>query len=592
MASYPEVSTASVGDEKQPTLSQSDGRVPAASHYIENADFEESPKVAWSTILAVFFMGLTYIPAIATGFLMPTQILQQIGMALGDTENIAWIPGSWSIGAAVSFSVAGGLSDIFGRRWVLLSGQTIILVGAIVCAFAETTLRIVTGTTLIGFGAGVIMVSYPGISELLPNKYRGIGIGWTEFCICIPWGSLSGLIATQLYLKATWRWCYYITIIYGTICLIGTFICYFPPSRPQHDFEKTRWQQVKELDYIGLFLFATGLTVFLTGVTFLGAAHRSMTLVATTIAIGACVFIAAFVYDFTVARKPLFPGKLFGMYREFTVYLVILFVCGMIWQAMVTLGNQGTLFMFTNDLAEIGYISIPANVSGIIGGWIMPTLVHKIKHIRYQFSFALVLQTAFTASYATVIPHNRTGWMILPMFGQACFTWLTVLSYVSSGLLVPQEELGVSAGLMGTFRSAGGSLGNAMFSTIVTSIVNRNLAKNIAGAAMGAGYSAKDLPSLIPGVIQNAVGVLFALAKVPGVTGAVLQATSAAFKNTYATAFRAVFLSTIPLGVVALIAAAFIRDPSHLLNNHAAVHEEKEVLGKKNDVEMVGKTID
>jgi MFS family permease len=76
-------------------------------------------------------MGLTYVPAIATAFLMPTQILQQIGMALGDTENIAWIPGGWSIGAAVSFSVAGGLSDVFGRRWVLLSGQTIILVGAV-----------------------------------------------------------------------------------------------------------------------------------------------------------------------------------------------------------------------------------------------------------------------------------------------------------------------------------------------------------------------------------------------------------------------------------------------------------------------------
>lgn len=145
---------------------------------------------------------------------------------------------------------------------------------------------------------------------------------------------------------------------------------------------------------------------------------------------------------------------------------------------------------------------------------------------------------------------------------------------------------------MGTFRSAGGSLGNAMFSTIVTSIINRDLAKNIAGAAMGEGFSAKDLPSLIPAVIKNAVGVPFALANVPGVTEPVLQATTAAFKNTYAKAFRTVFLSTIPLGVVAMIAAAFIRDPSHLLNNHVAVHQEKDVLGKKNDTEMVDKVID
>ncbi|KAG5802812.1 hypothetical protein H9Q74_012839 [Fusarium xylarioides] len=572
MAPDPEVSVAPTVDAKKSALPTDDQRPPSIQ-YVENPDLEATPKVAISTILAVFFMGLTYVPAIATGFIMPTQILQQIGMALGDTENIAWIPGSWSIGSAVAFSIAGGLSDVFGRRYVLLCGQTIVLVGGIVCAVSQTTLHIVAGTTLVGFGAGTIMVSYPGIAELLPNKYRGIGLAWTEFCITIPWGSLAGLIATHLYLKASWRWCYYITIIYAA--------CYL-----------TRWQQVKELDYIGLLLFATGLTVFLVGVTFLGATHRSMTLVATTISIGGCIFIAAFVYDFTVPKKPLFPIKIFRMYREFTVYLVVLFVSGMIWQGIVTLGNQGTLFMFTNDIIEIGVISVPASMSGIIGGWIMPSLVHKLKHIRYQFVFALLMQTVFTASYAAVVPNNKTGWTLLPMFGQSCFTWVTVLSYVSSGLLVPQEELGVSAGLMGTFRSAGGSLGNAMFSTILTSIVNRDLGNNIAGAAIGAGYSPKDLPALIPAVIQNAVGVPMAMAKVPNVTEPVLQATAAAFKNTYAKVFRTVFYSTIPLGVLAIIAACFIRDPSHLLNNHVAVQQEKEVLGKKKDIEMEPKIID
>lgn len=62
---------------------------------------------------------------------MPAQILQQIGMSLGDTQNIAWIPGGWSIGSAISFAIAGGLSDIFGRRWILIFGQFLTLVGAV-----------------------------------------------------------------------------------------------------------------------------------------------------------------------------------------------------------------------------------------------------------------------------------------------------------------------------------------------------------------------------------------------------------------------------------------------------------------------------
>ncbi|UZP35117.1 hypothetical protein NXS19_002933 [Fusarium pseudograminearum] len=101
MASTPEMATLA-SDAKKPTLDQSQDQSSVIQH-VENSEFEENPKVAWSTILAVFFMGLTYIPAIATAFLMPTQIIQQIGRDLGDTDNIAWIPGGWSIGAAVSF---------------------------------------------------------------------------------------------------------------------------------------------------------------------------------------------------------------------------------------------------------------------------------------------------------------------------------------------------------------------------------------------------------------------------------------------------------------------------------------------------------
>ncbi len=76
-------------------------------------------------------MGLSYIPAISTGLLLPSGILEQIGMTLGDTDNILWIPGGWSVASAVSFSIAGGLSDIFGRRWVLMFGQFLTLIGGV-----------------------------------------------------------------------------------------------------------------------------------------------------------------------------------------------------------------------------------------------------------------------------------------------------------------------------------------------------------------------------------------------------------------------------------------------------------------------------
>ena len=173
-------------------------------------------------------------------------------------------------------------------------------------------------------------------------------------------------------------------------------------------------------------------------------------------------------------------------------------------------------------------------------------------------------------------------------------SWVTTLAYVSSGLFVPVEELGVSAGLLGTFRSAGGSVGNAIFSTIMTSVANKNLGNNLAGAAIGAGFDPANLGALIPAVIQNAVGVPFAFDAVPGATPAVIAATGAAFKETYSNAFRMVCYATIPFCLVATAAAFWVKDPSHLLNNHVAVQQEKEVLSgvERRPEAVVGKQVD
>ena len=86
-------------------------------------------------------MGLSYVPAISAGLLLPTGILQQIGQQLGDTENIIWIPGGWSVASAVAFSIAGGLSDVFGRRWVLMSGQLLTLIGGVSSDFVPKKKR-------------------------------------------------------------------------------------------------------------------------------------------------------------------------------------------------------------------------------------------------------------------------------------------------------------------------------------------------------------------------------------------------------------------------------------------------------------------
>jgi hypothetical protein len=122
-------------------------------------------------------------------------------------------------------------------------------------------------------------------------------------------------------------------------------------------------------------------------------------------------------------------------------------------------------------------------------------------------------------------------------------------------------------------------VGNTVFGSILRGVLNGQLAPRIASAAIANGYKAANLDELVPAVIDNAVGVPNAFANIPGVTPAIEAATLTAFRSAYAYAFQRVFYSTIPFGVVALVAAFFIADSTKYMTNHTSIEMEKHVLG-------------
>ncbi|KAK5231894.1 hypothetical protein LTR47_007027 [Exophiala xenobiotica] len=517
-----------------------------------NPEHAETPSL--STILAVISLALSYICPISCGFALVTGILVRVGTELGDTDNkITWLVGGWSIASSVSFSMAGNLSDVFGRRWTIVCGQLFNIAGSAVAATAHSVEQIIVGSTLLGFGCGIVFVSYAGISEMLPNKWRGTGLALTEAAINFPFGIANVLIATLLavYTKQGWRWCYYLGLIFGVISLVGTLLTYFPPSRPQYDYETTRWQEFKQLDFLGLFLYTTGLTTFLVGLTWAGQpGHpwKSVSVIAPII-VGFVTLMACFAYDFTLATRPLFPLPVFKQVREFTVLLGIVFVAGMIFYSMSALLPQGSLYTFTSNPWEIGYIALPNGV----------------------------MQTIFTGCLAAVVEQHKIAWAALQAFSVGPFALVVLACYVTAGLNIPLKYLGLATGLIGTFRSMGGSVGNAIFNAILQGVISKDLGPAIANAALTQGFDAQYLDLLIPATIQTAVGIPHAFDAIPGgIQPAVEAAALRAFRQVYGKAFRMVFFATIPFGVMAIVLACVMRDSSIYLTNHTALHMERE----------------
>ncbi|GKT41225.1 trichothecene efflux pump TRI12 [Colletotrichum spaethianum] len=544
------------------------------------AALEDNPAEARS-------MAFSFGPPVGLAFLTVASVVVQVTGELGGQDQLAWVVGSWSLSTACSFSLAGPLSDVFGRRILVLGGQFTVAIGCIAAAAAHNISTLIAAETLIGLGTGFVFVSYAGVPEMLPNKWRSLGLGILESGIALPWGILSVLLGNALFKYTSWRWIFGIGIIIEFIALVGTWFSYHPTPRPRGDFDKTRLQQLQDVDWIGLTLFTFGLAIALIGLTWGGTPTypwNSAGAIAP-IVIGFLVLALGFAYDFKVAAHPMFPLKLFVMFRCYSVLLVVIFVSGMNFHAMSALLPQGFLYMFTTDGIHIGVLSLPNTLMIGFTGVLAPLIAHKVGYIKWQLVIGMAFQAIFIgASAATVYPNQKLAYAFVPAIGVPMFVWVTILSYAIASLHVPHSNLGVAMGLLGTFRSGGGAVGNAIFNTIFQEKFHEFAGEEISNVAISNGLNPADLGLIIPAAIEFNMGNPRALLNVPGITPGVQEALRTAVRAGAGHAFKIVFYVTIPFSVVALMCSLVVEDPTAYMTNHI-----QSAMGQDQEVSKCGK---
>lgn len=302
---------------------------------------------------------------------------------------------------------------------------------------------------------------YPGISELLPNKYRSYGLAWTELNL-LPFATFGPLIARTLTVNASWRWVFILGAITGVISIVGTAFFYHPPSHPL--IEMTRRQLLAEVDYLGIFLYSAGIALFLIGLNWGGLDYPwKSAQVLVLLILGAIIFISAFVWDFSGRpKRPLFPARLLKNYREYTSLLVFIFVIGMVYFSLTALIPQQIAYMYTSDPIKAGLYNIPGGFAGAGGGVILGGLIAKMKHVQWQLFTGVVLQTVCVALFGILTPDRLSAAIILQFFANLPFAWITLACYIIAGLNAPQRDLGLALGLIGTFRFLGAAVGTTV----------------------------------------------------------------------------------------------------------------------------------
>lgn len=212
---------------------------------------------------------------------------------LGGIHSYAWVFTAYLLASTITVPIYGKLSDLYGRKPVLLFGIGLFCVGSIASGLAMSMNALIAFRILQGVGAGAIQpVALTIVGDLYTMEERGRVQG----AFSAVWGvaGLVGPVTGGLIVKyLSWHWIFFINVPVAVLTF-GLLVAFF------HEEVQHKPQQ---LDYAGAALLCAGVVALLVGVQGIG-----MNLWALPVA---GVLLAAFVAVERRAPEPVIPMTIF-----------------------------------------------------------------------------------------------------------------------------------------------------------------------------------------------------------------------------------------------------------------------------------------
>ncbi|KAB8596114.1 hypothetical protein FH972_025823 [Carpinus fangiana] len=195
-----------------------------------------------------------------------TTALPTISEHFHSTAGYTWIGSAYLLAVAASTMLWGKISDIFGRKPVLLIANMIFFVGSLIAALSINIGMLITARAIQGLGGGglVVLVNIC-IGDLFSPRRRGAyyGIIGGVWAIASSLGPILGGAFTQ---KVSWRWCFYINLPLDGMAFIIIFF-FLDLKTPKTPI----LEGVKMIDWVGAGLVVGGTLMFLFGISYGGS---------------------------------------------------------------------------------------------------------------------------------------------------------------------------------------------------------------------------------------------------------------------------------------------------------------------------------
>ncbi|KAF4768548.1 hypothetical protein HAV15_002524 [Penicillium sp. str.  len=247
-----------------------------------------------------------------------TTALPSIAAHFQSSSAYTWIGSSYILANTATVPVWGKLSDIWGRKPLLLVATVIFFGGSLICAVGDTIALFLFGRAVQGLGAaGLITLVNICVSDLFSLRDRGLYFG----LLSVVWALASGVgpvlggVFTE---KASWHWCFWINLpITGLVFLfLWLTLKLETPNTPI-------WSGLKAVDWTGC-LFVIGSTIMLLlGLDFGGVTHPWNSATVICLLVFASVTLGLFVVnEWKLVKYPVIPLVLFHHRSGIASFLV------------------------------------------------------------------------------------------------------------------------------------------------------------------------------------------------------------------------------------------------------------------------------
>ncbi|KAF1987284.1 putative MFS transporter [Aulographum hederae CBS 113979] len=464
-----------------------------------------------------------------------------ISADLHSATGYTWIGGAYLLANAAASPIWAKLSDIWGRKLILLVAVAWFAASSIVCAKASSMRMLIAGRALQGTaGGGLTQLCNITISDVFSVRTRSLFLAFLEFVWAVA-GGIGPILGGVFSELANWRWCFWINLPISGITFILLFF-----FLDVHNPRTKVWDGLKAIDWFGSLTIIGLVLMLLLGLDFGGVVFPwSSPTVICLIVFGALMSVFFVFSEKRLAKYPLMPLALFR-HKSNTAALVVTFLHGMVFIACEYYLPLYFQSVHESSPLHSGLLIIPISISEAVVGIICGVLIHRTGRYQEIIWFGLIFLTVGNGLYITFgvgtpIAHI-IGFELIQGIGAGCIFEAPLIALHAK---VAQDDTATATATCGFIRN---------MATACSIVIGGAIFQN-GMASRRSDFRAAGLPANLTEAFAggDAAANVWLIADIQD------QEQELAVKGAYADSLRTLWILTTCLSGVALVVSVFIK---------------------------------